>query len=305
MESGAAMGGDSATAQARSCEVCGTAATDDRSVCTACGAQLGAAVPTGSRPPVEPTNVMTIPGAGQPADRPSTPAPSAPGEAERPHFTPAGLPTRRPRSGRRRRGRAGRLHPVLGGIVRRGPGGQPGAAEAVRVHPAEAGAGAEPAADHRRLHPRHDARPRLGRRGGAPGRHRPPTRPRPPEPPSPGPFPAPVPVPPGPAPDPVPPDPVPPPADTRPDPVAPAEPAAALAQPDPARAGAATAHHGQAAAARRLPGWPPAGAGDRHRPGAEVADPGRPPRRREPSTVDRPASRPRPTPTPRSSSRGR
>jgi hypothetical protein len=86
MESGAAMSSESAAARPRSCEVCGAAATDGQVSCTVCGAVLGAGVPTGSRPPVEPTNTMAVP------------ARASGGEFDRPGFTAAGLPSRRPRS---------------------------------------------------------------------------------------------------------------------------------------------------------------------------------------------------------------
>src|SRR5215510_7221473 len=94
MESGAAMSNDAATAPTRTCEVCGATAADDQNACGSCGAQLGAAVPTGSRPPAEPTNPMTLP-----STTPVSALASAPAEAqpERPQFTRAGLPTRRPR----------------------------------------------------------------------------------------------------------------------------------------------------------------------------------------------------------------
>jgi hypothetical protein len=86
MESGAAMSSESAAARRRSCEVCGTAAADGQVACSVCGAVLGAGVPTGSRPPVEPTNRLAVP--AQPSG----------GESDQPRFTPAGLPARRPRA---------------------------------------------------------------------------------------------------------------------------------------------------------------------------------------------------------------
>jgi hypothetical protein len=87
MESGPAMSSDAATAPSRSCEVCGAAATAEQTACAVCGAHLGAPVPTGSRPPVEPTNFMTLPEqSSSPESDPAQPA-----------FTRAGLPSRRPR----------------------------------------------------------------------------------------------------------------------------------------------------------------------------------------------------------------
>ena len=90
MESGAAMGSDSAAAQAALVRGLWQPPPPTSEVaCAACGAQLGAAVPTGSRPPVEPTNVMAMPARGPRSRRADT-------RAER-RFTPAGLPARRPR----------------------------------------------------------------------------------------------------------------------------------------------------------------------------------------------------------------
>jgi hypothetical protein len=76
------MSSEAAAARPRSCEVCGAAATEGEVACVVCGAVRGAGVPTGSRPPVDPTNVFAVP--AQASD-------------DQPSFTSAGLPARRPR----------------------------------------------------------------------------------------------------------------------------------------------------------------------------------------------------------------
>jgi hypothetical protein len=224
MESGAAMSSDATTAPARVCEVCGTAATDDQRVCSACGAEFGAAVPTGSRPPAEPTNVMTLP--------PASPSPSfeaaGPADGEAPRFTPAGLPTRRPRT-------------VQDDAM---------ALDAF-TRSWEAASDDSLVADPSLLKPFAFTPPKPAPapsrpptiddfiRGTTLGRNSavaaepppPPGPPEPPEPPSPGPLPSPTPVPPGPAPDPNPPEPIPP--RPTPEPVPPGPPVPPVPTPDP------------------------------------------------------------------------
>jgi len=241
MESGAAMSNDAATAPARACAVCGAAATEVQSVCSSCGAELGAAVPTGSRPPADPTNVMTVsptsaasslPASSSPASPSpgsSSPASSSPAaDAEAPRFTPAGLPTRRPRAVE-----------------------DDAAALDAFTRSWEAASDDSLAADASLLRPFAFTPPKpaptptrpptiddfirgttLGRNSAAAAEPPlPPGPPEPPEPPSPGPLPSPTPVPPGPAPDPTPPEPVPP--RPTPEPVPPGPPVPPVPTPDP------------------------------------------------------------------------
>lgn len=101
------MGNEAVTDRSRVCGVCGATPSPGALSCSVCGAQLGAGVPTGSRPPEDRTNKMSLAElealtAGRPAElvSPAT-APHGADAALDPApvpFTAAGLPARRPRS---------------------------------------------------------------------------------------------------------------------------------------------------------------------------------------------------------------
>jgi hypothetical protein len=103
MENGAAMGNGAIAARPPVCEVCGATAPSAESVCVVCGAELGAAVATGTRGPVDLTTKTVLPTQPSPDHDNGTGGASTGGGtvgdqgSDGLAFTPAGLPARRPR----------------------------------------------------------------------------------------------------------------------------------------------------------------------------------------------------------------
>ena len=96
MDNDAAMHSDAAiNNKVHTCDVCGSAVAAGATLCAVCGAQIGAAVPTGSHAPEDATNVLRVPNVV--ADPQPTAAPTPEASSEEMRLTAAGLPSRIPR----------------------------------------------------------------------------------------------------------------------------------------------------------------------------------------------------------------